>query len=130
MNEKIGQVAFPKEDTQWPQERLYSNATAEVMDQEVRTIVDAAYQRTLALMEESKEQVRLVAELLLKKETITHSDIANLIGKRPHATDSEYAEFLKITWDSDEKRAKAEEEQGGAPVESGGTAVPDNLVPV
>jgi len=82
MNEKIGQVAFPKEDTQWPQERLYSNATAEVMDQEVRTIVDAAYQRTLALMEESKEQVRLVAELLLKKETITHSDIANLIGKR------------------------------------------------
>jgi AFG3 family protein len=30
MNEKVGQLAFPKEDGQFPQDRLYSNATAEV----------------------------------------------------------------------------------------------------
>jgi ATP-dependent Zn protease len=48
--------------------RLYSNATAEVMDEEVRSIVAEAYTRTLALMEERREQVRLVAELLLEKE--------------------------------------------------------------
>jgi hypothetical protein len=36
MNEKIGQVAFPREESQFgPADRLYSNATAEIMDAEV-----------------------------------------------------------------------------------------------
>ena len=30
MNDKIGQLAFPKEDSQYPQDKLYSEATAEV----------------------------------------------------------------------------------------------------
>lgn len=33
-------------------------------------------------MEEKKEDVRKVAELLLEKETITHFDIEDLVGKR------------------------------------------------
>jgi AFG3 family protein len=43
MNERVGQVAFPKDDSPYPQERMYSNATAEVMDEEVRQMVDEAY---------------------------------------------------------------------------------------
>jgi AFG3 family protein len=84
MNEKIGQVAFPKEDGGggWPQEKMYSNATAEQMDIEVRQIVEEAYKRTLELMESYKDQVGLVAELLLEKETINNIDVAKLIGKR------------------------------------------------
>ena len=82
MNKRVGQLAFPREESTFPQDRLYSNATAEVMDQEVRQIVDIAYERTIKLMEEKQSQVRAVAEMLLEKETITHSDIANLIGKR------------------------------------------------
>ena len=34
-------------------------------------------------------QVRLVAELLLEKETITNSDVSGLIGKRPHGSNKE-----------------------------------------
>lgn len=30
MNEKVGQVAFPREDNGWPSEKPYSNATSEV----------------------------------------------------------------------------------------------------
>ena len=52
------------------------------MDEEVREIVAEAYQRTLDLMESKKEEVRLVAELLLKQETISHTDVARLIGDR------------------------------------------------
>lgn len=98
MNEKVGQVAFPREDGQWPQDRLYSNATAEVMDEEVRKIVDEAYQKTLRLMEEKKEQVRQVAELLLQKETITNADIAEVIGARPHSAGKDYDEYISIGW--------------------------------
>lgn len=36
---------------------MYSEATAEVMDREVKAVVDEAYIRTLALMEQRKEQV-------------------------------------------------------------------------
>lgn len=47
-------------------------------------IVDEAYRRTIKLMEDRKDQVILIAELLLEKETITNNDVANLIGKRQH----------------------------------------------
>jgi AFG3 family protein len=30
MNEKIGQLAFPQQESQWPQERAYSESTAQV----------------------------------------------------------------------------------------------------
>ena len=53
-----------------------------MIDGEVRQMVEEAYQRTIALMEEKKEQVKLVAELLLKNETISHTDVADLIGER------------------------------------------------
>lgn len=99
MNERIGQISFPKENDGFPSDRPYGNATAEAMDEEVRRLVDEAYKRTLTLMEEKTEQIKLVAELLLTKETITHIDIANTIGKRPFATDAEYEEFIKMSWD-------------------------------
>jgi AFG3 family protein len=53
-----------------------------MIDLEVRQMVDAAYKRTLDLMVEKKQQVIQVAELLLKQETISHTDVANLIGDR------------------------------------------------
>jgi AFG3 family protein len=82
MNDKIGQLSFPRDPNQYGQDKLYSEATAEVMDAEVRIIVDEAYQRTLKLMLDKKNEVMLVAELLIEKETITHNDVAKAIGKR------------------------------------------------
>ena len=91
MNERIGQVSFPKEEGTWgPADRLYSNATSEIIDEEVKAIVDEAYKRTLKLVEERREQIRLVAEMLLEKETITNTDVAQLIGKRPYGSNKEY----------------------------------------
>lgn len=95
MNEKIGQVAFPKDSSGgFPEERMYSNATAEMMDVEVRQIVEAAYERTIALITEKNHQVKVIAELLIKKETITNVDVANLIGKRPYSAGVEYDEYV------------------------------------
>lgn len=45
--------------------------------------IDAAYERTLELMREKREEVAAIAELLLLKETITHDDIVEAIGHRP-----------------------------------------------
>jgi AFG3 family protein len=59
----------------------------------VKIIVDEAYRRTLALIEDKKEQVILIAELLLAKETITNLDVSELIGKRPFQQSAEYEQY-------------------------------------
>jgi len=100
MNEKVGQISFPREESSYPQDRLYSNATAEVIDHEVRLIVEEAYIRTLKLMEDNKEQIRLVAEMLLSKETITNTDIAEIIGARRFSAGKEYDEYVNLGWKS------------------------------
>jgi AFG3 family protein len=82
MNDKIGQLAFPRDQSQFPADKLYSEATAEMMDAEVRIIVEEAYTRTLALITEKQREVVLVAELLIEKETISHNEVAAIIGKR------------------------------------------------
>ena len=95
MNDKIGQLAFPKDQGGgFPSERPYSESTAEVMDAEVLIMVTEAYNRTLALMEEHKESVIKVAELLMKEETISHTDVARLIGDRKFSAGQEYDEYL------------------------------------
>jgi len=110
MNERVGQVSFPREEGQFgPADRLYSNATSELIDEEVKAIVAEAYTRTLKLVEERREQVRLVAELLLEKETITNSDVAGLIGKRPHGSNKEYEEYASSGWGASPSESPAAE---------------------
>uniref|UniRef100_A0A7S4ISS4 AAA+ ATPase domain-containing protein n=1 Tax=Odontella aurita TaxID=265563 RepID=A0A7S4ISS4_9STRA len=63
--------------------RLYSEATAEAMDVEVRRIVDDAYGRTCDLLSEKTGEVEEVARLLLRKETMTRDDLEIVLGRRP-----------------------------------------------
>jgi AFG3 family protein len=114
MNDKIGQVSFPREESQFgPGDKLYSNHTGEVMDEEVKKIVEEMYKRTLQLIEDKKEQVKLVAELLLAKETITNGDVVTLIGKRPFQQSAEYEKYASSGWDVDVKEEEVAEDIGG-----------------
>lgn len=94
MNSRVGQLAFPQKEGGMPGDKPYSDATAEAMDEEARTVVNVAYQRTLDLIIEKKEQVEAVANFLLEKETITHDDVFDLIGARPFPGDASYNEFV------------------------------------
>jgi len=95
MNPRLGQLAFPKDDNAMFDERPYSEKTAKAMDEEARTIVDAAYERTLALLREKKNEVDIVAKLLLEKETIVHDDVYELVGPRPFKADPQYEQFIR-----------------------------------
>jgi len=116
MNEKLGQLAFPKDPNAMPGDKPYSDATAQVMDEEARAIVDDAYNRTLDLLRSRKEEVEKVANLLLKNETITHDDVSNLIGPRPFLGDKVYNEFVNFRLMEKEKK-EASQEQDEAVVE-------------
>jgi AFG3 family protein len=92
-NERIGQLAFPKSDEPFEQ-RPYSEATAQAMDEEAKKIVDDAYARVLSLLSEKQAQLQALAELLVEKETINHDDIVDCLGKRPFETNKQYEEFI------------------------------------
>lgn len=101
MNDRVGQLAFPdNSNAAFPgsEPRPYSDATAQAMDEEARTMVDQAYERVLNLLRDKQHEVSRLAELLLEKETINHDDIVATLGQRPFTPDQQYAEFISNGW--------------------------------
>ena len=63
---QVGLVSFPAEEGQF--NKPYSDETGLLIDQEVRAIVTAAYERTVALLTEKRDLVDKLARTLLERE--------------------------------------------------------------
>ncbi|QQS29504.1 MAG: ATP-dependent zinc metalloprotease FtsH [Sphingobacteriales bacterium] len=90
MNLKVGNVSFHDAENEYSFQKPYSDETARMIDEEVRTMINTAYERTKALLIEKRQQLELLAQELLKKEILFKDDLERLIGKRPydeHPTD-------------------------------------------
>lgn len=83
MNKTIGNVSFYDPTQENTFTKPFSEETGKLIDQEVRGIIDEAYERTLKLLTEKKSQVEILAKELLAKEVLHKSDVETLIGKRP-----------------------------------------------
>ncbi len=83
MNEKVGHVSFHDPQGEYGYQRPYSEKTAELIDQEVRALIQKAYDITKALLTEKKDDLEKVAKALLEKEILFKADLENLIGRRP-----------------------------------------------
>ncbi|XP_031641173.1 AFG3-like protein spg-7 [Contarinia nasturtii] len=94
MNEKVGNVSF---DTQERVTKPYSEQTAQLIDDEVRLLIDSAYVRTKDLLLKHKSDVEKVAERLLKNEVLKREDMIELLGPRPFKEKSTYEEFVEGT---------------------------------
>ena len=64
-----------------------------------------AYDHTIHLIEEHKEQVAKIAELLLEKEVLREDDLAQVMGERPFKTSepTNYDRFKQGFQEGDEK---------------------------
>lgn len=94
MNEKIGNVSYYDPANENVFSKPYSEDTAREIDEEVRKLIKTAYDRTLNLLTEKREQLEILARELLKKEILFKQDLENLIGPRPFETE-EYKEEPK-----------------------------------
>ncbi len=83
MNEKVGNVSFygmSQDNFGKP----YSDDTATLIDEEVRSMIDVQYERAQALLTERRNELNMLAKTLLESEVILKSDVERLIGKRPY----------------------------------------------
>lgn len=98
MSKKLGQVSFdiPRQGEVLA-DKPYSEATAELIDQEARDLISAAYDRTMELLTRCKDQVEKVGKVLLEKEVLEKSDMIELLGPRPFAEKSSYEDFVEGT---------------------------------
>lgn len=84
MNDKVGNVSFYDPAAENSFTKPYSEETSKLIDEEVRKLIDKAYQSTKKLLTEKREQVKKLAEALLSREVLFQSDVEALIGKRPY----------------------------------------------
>lgn len=84
MSDAIGNISYyDSKQSEYNFNKPYSEATAELIDKEVKEIVDNAYQRTLDLLSKYSESLEKVAQALLEKEVVFQSDLEDMLGKRP-----------------------------------------------
>lgn len=83
MSGKVGNVSFYDPQGEYGYQKPYSEKTSELIDEEVRSILDKAYQRTKELLTAKKKEVEAIARELLKKEILFKEDLTRIIGERP-----------------------------------------------
>ena len=91
MSDKVGMLSYYDSTGQsdFNFTKPYSEKTAEIIDEEVKAMVSAAYERAKQLLSEHKDQHRQVAELLIEREVIFSDDLERILGKRPWTEDGE-----------------------------------------
>ena len=83
MSEKIGPINLEPQDGEFLLSSGMSDETAREVDLEVRGLLKREYNNTLELLRENRDKLDGVAELLLKKETITGSEVRAVISGKP-----------------------------------------------
>jgi len=94
MNDKLGNVSYyDSKSDGYKMTKPYSEATAEMIDQEVSKLVQHAYSRVLDLLRTHQVELEILAKELLEKEILFQADLERLIGKRPFEKETTYQAF-------------------------------------
>lgn len=86
MSDRLGHLAFGGRQEQvflgeeLAQRREYSEQTAREVDEEIKTILDSAYQRAIETLQQHRGALDRLAEALLEKEEISGERVLEIIG--------------------------------------------------
>ena len=81
MSERVGNVSFYDVSGGDAFQKPFSERTAEVIDEEVRRIVDEAVAMAREIVDQERENIERMADMLIEKETIFTEDIETILGR-------------------------------------------------
>ena len=88
MSDKLPNLCYYNQE-EYSFNKPYSERTAELIDEEVKLMINGQYERAKAMLTEHKEGHNQLAQLLMEKEVIFAEDMERIFGKRPWASRSE-----------------------------------------
>lgn len=106
LNDKIGNISYYNLDQGF--NKPFSEATAALIDTEIKKLTDEQYHRAIEIIQSNKEKLEKLADQLLEKEVIFKEDLETIFGKRPYDDNHilGISETAKVT---KEEEAKSEE---------------------
>ena len=88
MSDALPNLCYYNND-EYSWQRPYSEATAELIDKEVKRMIAEQYERAKKLLLEKKEGHNALAQLLVEREVIYAEDVEKIFGKRPWVSRTE-----------------------------------------
>jgi cell division protease FtsH len=88
LSDRLGPLTYSDDDGEIflgrsvTRHKQVSDVTAHVIDEEIRTLIDACYQEAKGLLEENKGKLHLMADALMKYETIDQEQISDIMAGR------------------------------------------------
>jgi cell division protease FtsH len=85
LNDKIGNVTYydSSGQTDYNFSKPYSEETARTIDEEISIVIEGQYQRAIQILEDNKDKLNRLADILIEKEVIFKDDLETIFGKRP-----------------------------------------------
>ena len=62
------------------EQKDYSDSTAQLIDKEVKRLVDEAYEKAKKILKENLEKLKILADRLLEKEVLTSEEVKEIVG--------------------------------------------------
>ena len=121
MSEKMGPLSYGSKEEQvflgrdFSNQKNFSDQTAKLIDQEVKTLVMGGYNRATELLKKNRDTLENLAQALLERETLTGDEVKNIIdGKNDFDSDFSGGEPQKIQPEvsADKLKTKTDSEEG------------------
>ena len=115
LNDVLGNVTYydSQGQNEYAMDKPYSEQTAETIDQEISKIIEKQYVRAIEMLENNREKLDQLANLLLEKEVIFKENVQEIFGKRP--------------WDKEEEKKEEKAEASPAAATAGSTTEAEAL---
>ncbi len=104
LSDRMGPLTYSEEEGEvflgksYGKQKIVSDETAQAIDSEIRTIIDRNYQRSVGILKENEDKLHLMADALMKYETIDARQIDTIMeGRMPGPPDD---------WGNDESGSK------------------------
>lgn len=83
LNDELGNITYYDSSGNDAFVKPYSEETGRKIDYEISKMIEIQYKRALKLLDENREKLTTLAELLLEKEVIFKDDLLKIFGERP-----------------------------------------------